>query len=99
MIKVEAKRTTGEANYLGSLTVLIHHYETCRIPLDAMDKAPLSRLKFLMRESGATASDLQEILQCSQSLVSLILNGKRELSKANIRQLAGHFKIRAGYFI
>jgi antitoxin component HigA of HigAB toxin-antitoxin module len=30
---------------------------------------------------------------------SLILNGKRELSKANIRALSDHFGLDAGYFL
>jgi HTH-type transcriptional regulator/antitoxin HigA len=99
MLKPEQTRTSGESDYLGALTVLIHDYETRRFPLDAKHKTPASRLKFLVRESGATPADLQEILQCSQSLVSLILNGKRELSKENIRRLASHFKVQPGYFM
>ena len=46
-----------------------------------------------------SAAQLRELLQCSQSLVSLILNGKRELSKDNIRRLANHFKLQPGYFM
>jgi antitoxin component HigA of HigAB toxin-antitoxin module len=32
-------------------------------------------------------------------LVSLVLSGKRELSKNNIRALARHFKLGADYFL
>ena len=45
-----------------------------------------------------TPGALAKLLGCSQPLVSLILAGKRELSKANVKKLARHFKLDAGYF-
>src|SRR5215204_3118398 len=45
------------------------------------------RLKYLMEQSEMTRNELAAILQCSQPLISLILSGKRNLSKENIRKL------------
>ena len=60
---------------------------------------PAQRLTFLMQESQTSPTALAQILKCSQPLVSLLLNEKRELSKANIELLAVHFKLNAGYFL
>jgi antitoxin component HigA of HigAB toxin-antitoxin module len=58
-----------------------------------------ARLKYLINQSGTTPSQLAKLLGCSQPLVSLLLGGKRELSKANVKKLATHFKVEAGYFL
>ena len=42
---------------------------------------------------------LERILRCGHSLISLVLSGKRELSKDNVRALAKHFKLSADYFL
>ena len=44
-----------------------------------------------MRENGMTTADLGKVLG-NKTAVSLVLNGKRELSKAHIRRLAARFK-------
>ena len=57
------------------------------------------KLKYLMQQSEMTAGDLAKILACSQPLVSLVLRGKRSLSKQNITRLASRFRLDAGYFL
>jgi HTH-type transcriptional regulator/antitoxin HigA len=99
MARNEKALTSGESDYLGALAILIHDYETHRYPPNAEETTPLQRLRFLMEENGLTPVQLQKLLGCSQTLVSLILNGRRELSKENIRRLAEHFKVQAGYFM
>jgi antitoxin component HigA of HigAB toxin-antitoxin module len=49
--------------------------------------APLEALKFAMDQHGATQKDLADILG-SRSRASEILNGKREMSLAQIRRLS-----------
>ncbi len=44
-------------------------------------------------------NDLGELLGSGKGMASLILNGKRELSKANIRVLADRFKVSAAAFL
>jgi antitoxin component HigA of HigAB toxin-antitoxin module len=40
-----------------------------------------------------------KLLGISQPQASLILSGKRELSKANVKRLAAHFKLDAACFL
>jgi len=78
---------------------LIEAYDEQRWPMPPDRRTPLQRLKALMHDHGLKPTDLQTILGCSQTLVSLILSGKRELSKANIAKLAGRFGVDGGYFL
>jgi HTH-type transcriptional regulator/antitoxin HigA len=59
---------------------------------------PQQRLKYLVQQAGLSASDLGRLLG-NRGMGSLLLNGKRGLSKAHIRKLAEHFKVRADYFL
>jgi antitoxin component HigA of HigAB toxin-antitoxin module len=52
-----------------------------------------------MKDTQTTPGDLEKLWRCSHSLVSLVLSGKRELSKDNIRALAKHFRLSADYFL
>jgi antitoxin component HigA of HigAB toxin-antitoxin module len=54
----------------------------------------LQRLQYLVKEAGLSASDLGRLLG-KRGMGSLNLTGKRGLSKANIRKLPEHFKVRA----
>ena len=51
-----------------------------------------------MQESGMTQADLSRLLG-NRALASLILNGRRHLSKRHIRQLADHFKVSPALFL
>jgi antitoxin component HigA of HigAB toxin-antitoxin module len=53
----------------------------------------------LLEDTATTPRNLEKILRCGHSLVSLVLSGKRELSKENVRALAKHFKLSADYFL
>ena len=88
----------GERDYLDALDVFITGYDQKHVARrDA--RSPVDRLKGLVQESEVTPTQLAKLLECSQTLVSLILNGKRDLSKSNIRRLADHFKISPAYFL
>ena len=52
-----------------------------------------------MAQSGMTAKALAKLLNCSPALVSLMLSGKRELSKPNVLTLATPFGIDAVYLL
>jgi HTH-type transcriptional regulator/antitoxin HigA len=90
---------SGEHDYLDALDEFIAGYDRKHFSLGQDKRTPLERLKYILGESGTTASALREILGCSQSLVSMVLSGERDLSKDNIRALAAHFKIDAGVFL
>jgi HTH-type transcriptional regulator/antitoxin HigA len=89
----------GERDYLDALDEFLIKYdeETCDFGKDV--GTPFERLQYILEQSETTPKKLQAILGCSQSLVSMILSGHRELSKENIKSLAAHFKLSADYFL
>jgi len=88
----------GEKNYMDALNQLIGVYENKHHPLPRKS-SPLEVLKFLMDQHGMNTTDLGELLGSGRGQASKILNGKRELSKANIRVLADRFKVSAALFL
>lgn len=58
---------------------------------------PIEMLKFLMEEHQLAQNDLPEI--GSQSLVSKILSGERQLTAEHIRKLAGRFNVSPTIFL
>lgn len=66
------------------------HYATPEAPAHEV-------LRYLMQEHGLNQSDLPEI--GAQSVVSEILNGKRQLNVRHIRALAARFNVPADVFL
>ncbi len=97
-IKSANALSSGESDYLDVLDRLIEDYEDIHHPLPLSKSTPLQRLKSLVHEAHLSASDLGRLLG-NRSLGSLLLTGKRALSKSHIRILAAHFKLDAGYFL
>lgn len=89
----------GETDYADALSHFIGLYESTRYPLEKELATPMARLGYLMREHGMKTADLGRLLGSGQGQASLILNGKRELSKANIRTLADRFKVSPALFL
>jgi antitoxin component HigA of HigAB toxin-antitoxin module len=89
----------GEQQYLDAIEVLIEAYENNVMPVTPDGRTPLERLKAAMRASQTTPVQLRSILGGSQSMVSMILGGKRALSKKAIAKLAGYFSLDPGYFL
>jgi HTH-type transcriptional regulator/antitoxin HigA len=98
-VRGEDDLDAGERDYLDGLDEFISSYDRKALSHRPRRGTPLQRLKSLIAESGITPRDLEKIFQCGHSLVSLVLNGKRELSKDNVRALAKHFKMSADYFL
>jgi HTH-type transcriptional regulator/antitoxin HigA len=91
------KLTRDQDDYLTILSEMILHYN--REHDAPRGRGTLhERLQYLMKEAGLSASDLGRLLG-NRGMGSLFLTGKRGLSKANIRKLAEHFKVRADYFL
>ncbi|MFI5380474.1 MAG: type II toxin-antitoxin system HigA family antitoxin [Tepidisphaerales bacterium] len=88
----------GELEYLHALSVLVGEYERERYPIKARTLDPVGLLRFLMRENSMSVNDLGKIIG-SQSAASMILNGKREVSKQIAKKLAGRFGLDVGAFI
>jgi HTH-type transcriptional regulator/antitoxin HigA len=87
----------GQDQYLDTLATLFHAYEEQHYPIITADLGPVDTVKFLMEENGMTASDLGGLLG-DRAEGPKILNGKRDLSKDQIRLLAEHFKVSSGLF-
>jgi HTH-type transcriptional regulator/antitoxin HigA len=89
----------GEADYLGALELIIEAYDESYDDQWIDRRKPHERLQSLMQSAGKTQADLQSALGSSQTLVSMIVNGKRDLSKRTILKLAGYFRVEPGYFL
>ncbi len=93
------KLSADQEDYLALLSDLLLKYQEERSRPWRDRRSPLQRLTYLLDQSGTTPTQLTKILKCSQPLVSLVLSGRRDLSKENIKRLAAHFKLDAGYFL
>jgi antitoxin component HigA of HigAB toxin-antitoxin module len=91
--------STGQREYAEALNQLIGVWEDKHFPMEHAFKTPIALLKSLMDDQAMSTSDLGELLGSGKGQASMILNGKRELSKANIRVLAARFKVNAGAFL
>jgi antitoxin component HigA of HigAB toxin-antitoxin module len=96
-LAVLTRRTTGQEEYLETLTQLIEAYDNANFQVAAAS-APLDAIRFLMKAHDLSASDIGRILG-SRSLGAAILRGDRQISKANALRLAEHFKLNPGLFI
>jgi HTH-type transcriptional regulator / antitoxin HigA len=92
------RRNTDQEDYLESLSTLIEKYEEEHHAIDTSDLDPIDTLKSLMEERGMNASDLGRVLG-NRTLGSLILNRRRQLSKAHILVLSKHFKVGPAAFL
>jgi HTH-type transcriptional regulator / antitoxin HigA len=82
------------ASLLSLIARNIEAYESQHYPTEKV--SPVKMLKFLMSEHGLGQSDLPEI--GSQSLVSKILNGERQLTLEHIRNLSKRFGVSPAVF-
>ena len=89
----------GQEDYLESLSDLLLLYRDRKSAPKRRSHSTAARLKYLMEQSEMTPAMLAKLLGCSQPLVSLLLSGKREVSKENAKKLAAHFRLDAAYFL
>jgi HTH-type transcriptional regulator / antitoxin HigA len=97
-VRPEGSLDPGEQDYFDTLTMLVEAYDREHHDVDTHQGDPLTMLKYLMQESGMTQADLGRLLG-NRALASLILNGRRHLSKSHIRKLAAHFKVSPALFL
>src|SRR5271157_1783339 len=77
------------------LARLIRDYDD---QIELPDVPALEMLRYLMEQRGLRQADLVVVLG-SRSVVSNVLNGKRELSKTHIRRLADFFHVSPAAFL
>jgi HTH-type transcriptional regulator / antitoxin HigA len=86
-----SKRLTAAEKELAELlTLLIEGFEEKHYHLPRA--SPLGALRFLMDQHGLKQKDLVDVFG-TPSIVSEILNGKRELNKDHIKRLAERFHV------
>lgn len=96
-VRPEDELDDGERDYLDALSLLVEFYDDEHAAIDDRG-SPIANLKALMEANQMKTIDLGNLLG-NRGLASLILNGKRELSKAHIRMLANRFKVSAELFL
>ena len=79
-----------EAELAELLTLLIEDYEEKHYRLP--QATPLEMIRFLMDQQGLKQKDLAEVFG-TPSIVSEVLNGKRELNKEHISRLSARFQV------
>jgi HTH-type transcriptional regulator/antitoxin HigA len=88
----------GERDYLEALTRFVADYDQ-KNRRPPGDKLPvLARLKHLLSENNMTSADLGRVLG-SASAASMILHGRRAISKAQIKKLSARFRLDAKFFL
>jgi HTH-type transcriptional regulator/antitoxin HigA len=89
---------SDQARYLDTLITLISAYEAKEYDLDRDEITPLQALNTLLDANGMAVADLGRVIG-SQSYASMILSGKRAISKDSAKKLAERFKVDAGLFV
>lgn len=87
--------TLEEQDYLNVLGTLVYEYEQDKEPFP--DIYGVELLKILIDERGLRQKDLISIFK-TESIVSDILNGKRQLTTRHIQELAVFFRLSPAVF-
>jgi HTH-type transcriptional regulator/antitoxin HigA len=87
-----------QSRYLDTIITLISAYEAKEYDFDRESLSPLEALRTLLEANDMNAADLGRVIG-SQPYASMILAGKRQISKDNAKKLAHRFKVDAGLFI
>lgn len=82
--------TSHEQEAIALLTLLIEQYESQRFPIP--DAEPMDVLRFLLDHNGLTQRDLVPELG-SETTASLVLSGKRQLTRDQIARLSQRFRV------
>lgn len=95
--KLSAKEqpTEAEKKLIDLLTVLVEQFEDQYYPV--VDVGPLDIIRHLMEEHQLRQKDLAEVFG-TESIVSDVLNGKRELNKEHIKRLSERFNVSPAVF-
>ncbi len=95
--KLTSKRNVSDAEekLIRLLTVLVEDYESRHYPVP--DAGPLDIIRHLMEEHRLRQKDLVGIFG-TESIVSDVLHGKRDLTKEHIRRLSQRFHVSPAVF-
>lgn len=87
--------TPAQEKLIELLTVLVEKYESRFYPVP--NAGPLDIIRHLMEEHTLRQKDLVDVFG-TESIVSDVLNGKRELSKEHIKRLSERFHVSPAVF-
>lgn len=85
LIKKDPRPNTEDFDELDVLSTLVEAYENIHYKIDAPD--PVEAIKYILEEKGLQQKDIVKYFNGNKSLVSAVLNRKRELSKSVIKSL------------
>jgi len=94
----DGRLSDGERDYLEALSYFIKEYDERVYPFQRQKSSPVEILRTLMDDHGMNIEEMGKVLG-SRTAASLVLSGKRELSKSHIRKLAARFKLDPGLFL
>jgi HTH-type transcriptional regulator / antitoxin HigA len=91
----QAEVTPAEEKLIHLLAVLVEDYEARNFPVP--DAGPLAIVRHLMEAHRLRQKDLVDVFG-TESIVSDVLNGKRDLTKEHIRRLSHRFHVSPSVF-
>ncbi len=91
----QEKLSQDEKDYLNVLGTLVYEYEQKQEPIP--DIYGVELLKVLMQDNNLRQKDLVPIFK-TESIVSDVLKGKRELTKRHIEELSKFFHVSPSVF-
>ncbi len=91
----QSSLTPDEQEYLNVLGTLVYEYETKHVPMP--DVYGIELVKVMMLERNLKQKDLVPIFK-TESIVSAVLHGQRNLTVNHIQQLARFFHISPAAF-
>jgi len=89
------RRTRHEEEAIELLSLLIDRYESERYPIP--DASPADVLRFLLAQNGLSQRDIAAELG-GEATVSLVLSGKRSLTREHIARLSRRFRVSPAVF-
>ena len=92
----KARLTADEQDYLSALGMMVERYESDHEPDITLRGIRLIRA--LMEEQGLKQRDLVAPIFKTDSIVSAVLNGKRQLTVEHINKLAAFFNLPHAWF-
>jgi HTH-type transcriptional regulator / antitoxin HigA len=97
LLELERKNhlSVAEKHFAELLTLLIEAYEDKNYPVG--ESSPVGVLTELMRANDLRQKDLAPVFG-TESIVSEVLNGKREMNKTHIERLSKKFKVSPAVF-
>ena len=94
-LTAKADPTPEQEKAIELLTLLIEHYECEHYPVP--EAAPVEVLRFLLDQNGLSQREIAAELG-SESTVSLVLSGKRQLNRNHIERLSRRFHVSPSVF-